>query len=121
MSIFSGTYEPSAYFSPVPKGIVLHLLTGMPNDLLKATDMLSKDLFNKVRNPAFALIVSCAGRFAYLQKDIPKEQEIIKKQFKDAPFIGFYGYSEQSTLPGGTCGSFCQTIVGLTMSDDLAV
>jgi len=107
------------FFSPVPKNSVLYLLEGTQSDILNATDRTGK-ILSKM-NPAFSIIISCAGRFAYLQKDIYKEAEILKKQLKNTPFIGFYSYSEQSTLPSGTCGSFCQTLVGVTFSDSLTL
>ncbi len=105
------------FFSPVPKNSVLYLLKGTESDILKATERSGK-LLNRI-TPAFSVIISCAGRMAYLQKDIYKEAEILKKELKSTPFIGFYSYSEQSTLPNGTCGSFCQTVVGVTFSDSL--
>ncbi|MBI1978795.1 MAG: FIST C-terminal domain-containing protein [Candidatus Aenigmarchaeota archaeon] len=107
------------FFSPVPKNSVLYLLEGSQNDILKATDRTGK-LLDKI-TPAFSIIISCAGRMAYLQKDIYKEAEILKKELKNTPFVGFYSYSEQSTLPSGTCGSFCQTLVGVTFSDSLTL
>ncbi|MBI2971562.1 MAG: FIST C-terminal domain-containing protein [Candidatus Aenigmarchaeota archaeon] len=106
------------FFSPVPKRSVLTLLEGSKEDILKATDRIANTL-GRLPNPAFSLIISCAGRFAYLQNEIYKEAEIMKKKFGNKPFIGFYSYSEQSTLPNGNCGSFCQTVVGITVSDTL--
>lgn len=106
------------FFSPVPKNSVLYLLKGTQKDIIKASDRISKNMSFMIKNPAFSIIVSCAGRSFYLQDSVCKEYENIKKNLKRTPFIGFYSYSEQATLPTGQTGSFCQTIVDITASDE---
>lgn len=107
------------FFSPVPQNSVLCLLEGTENSCIDSVSDTLKKISTKIPDPAFAIIFSCAGRMALLQKKIVREYQAIKKVLKNIPFIGFYTYGEQSTLPKGGCGSFNQTVVGISFSNVL--
>jgi len=107
------------FFSPVPENSVLCLLEGTKKGCLNSVKKSLKGITKNLPDPAFSLIFTCAGRMAFMQQDIIEEYQTIKKELKKIPFIGFYTYGEQSSLPHGGSGSFNQTVVGLTFSNVL--
>jgi hypothetical protein len=116
------TEDGGILFAPIMKeDTALRLMEGDEESTLNAavTSIRESIDFARMRKPAFSLIFDCALRWLILRDKVGKEVELIKRELKNTPFLGFYTYGEHGFMKGGLEGLHNQTIASMTISDEL--
>ena len=92
-----------AYVAPLVEGWPVYIMDADPKNLSQAADMISREIIKYVKDKKDARLIFanlCASRHAIFQDKLSKELKDIKKNFGNAPVVGFSCFGEIGSSPG---------------------
>lgn len=109
------------FLVPIKERTMFYLMNAEKDKVINAAKIALNEAMENIKPSrlAFTLIFDCGARPRCLGKDAIREYNVIKKTVGHAPFIGFYTYGEQGLIPAGSIGQHNQTLLCLTISNEM--
>lgn len=103
----------------IPEGATVRFMKANFDKITSAAAVAAIDSLENVKQPDFALLISCVGRKLMLQSRVEEEVEAVAEAFQyKTQMAGFYSYGEISPIThGGTCQLHNQTMTITTFSE----
>lgn len=101
------------------KNSILNVLKFNRKETLGTLPRIIKHSTRKPQHIAVALFCSCSGRRPLIKNIESKEVDLLKKNYPQLPFFGFYSFGEVGSTKSSSANSHSQTITALIIFDQL--